>query len=196
MSFEPTAETLYNQTTYAFNFILSSSIWTISEYGFSLYNASGSIVGSTSASTNGGTLTVNYNVGNNTRMDAKGYYIVNGTTKYYSDSWNVMSSSDTQYSVSFLAQRISTYIDSGFFGLQKGAGLNLFCFIIILITIGSLSWKFSINEPTLIAVMTTVMVWFFEIGLGLITGMGNIPLTVWVGIPTVILIFKEGLKLI
>ncbi len=105
-------------------------------------------------------------------------------------------SADTGYSISFFGQRVKTYIASGFFGLTTGFGLNLFCFIIIFITIGSLSWKYSINEPVLISLATLFMVWLFEWGLGLISISGNVTLTFWIGLITVALLIKEGLKLV
>jgi hypothetical protein len=80
-----------------------------------------------------------------------------------------MNSEDTDYSILFFGNRVKTYIASGFFGLTQGFGLNLFSFIIIFITIGTLSWKYSIDNPLIISGALLFMVWLFEFGLGLIT---------------------------
>jgi len=188
----PVNEYLANQTAYDFQFNITAGTYTITNFGFVLYNSTNDIVGSDSDTTSGGLASVNLNVQNNTRITMIAYWTSNNTNNTVSYTWIILNSADTDYSLLHFGTRLKTYIGSGMFGLTTGFGLNLFILIIILITTGIASYKYGISSPRLISWIALILVAIFELGLGLIQmGSGKIPLTAWAGLVVLAIEIKE-----
>jgi len=189
----PDNEFLYNNTDYNFQFNINHGTYTITNFGFTLYNSTGVAVASDSDTTNGGSTSVNYNVGNSTKITIVAFWTSNNTNNTVSYSWIVIETGDTDYSLLHFSEDLKTYIASGMFGLTTGFALNLICFVIILITTGVLSYKYSINNPFIISVIAAVLVAVLELGLGLIQmGEGKIPLTLWAALVVIGVGIKEA----
>jgi hypothetical protein len=58
---------------YTFAFNLSSSLWGVSSFGFSLVNQDGTVVGSDTSSTTGSAASIVYNTVNDTRLNMNYY---------------------------------------------------------------------------------------------------------------------------
>jgi hypothetical protein len=193
-SITPNQTILENNTQYSFGFSIKKGNFNIDLFGFSLYNSSNGFIGNYSSTSNGGSVSQNYNVGNDSVITMIAYWVSNGTTNYRSKVWAIENTDGSGYSILFLINRLKTYISSGMFGLKTGFGLNMVCFFIILITTGIVSYKYGFNNSIGVALMATIMTAILEIGFGLIDMGNNLPLTVWAVLITVGIIIREGLK--
>jgi hypothetical protein len=190
----PSDEYLLNDTNYPANFTVTAGTYTIDEFGFHIYDEDGNILSEdTVTDVNGGTILGSIATESHTTITLVGYWISNGTTNTVNRIWSVLNNSETDYSIAFLGTRFKTYITSGIFGLKTGFGLNLLCFIIVLVATGLVSYKFGLDNPTLVATIAVLLFGFFEFGLGLIDMGGGIPLTIWATLVLVGLFIKEGL---
>ena len=165
----PSNNTLFNDTAYDFDLILDSDYWTVSEFGFVLTNSSGSSVASASTSSNGGTATVNYNIGNTTDYIGMNYYwVINGNYTNGSTSWYVLSSSGTDWSIRNFFTDFNNYTsDEGLFGMGN-FGKTILVFLIIFMFVGIMSYKFGLVSPAGIAALIFGLVAFFDVGVNLI----------------------------
>lgn len=191
-------QVLNNNTLYNFNYTISSSLWTISEFGFTLTNSSGFIFNTTSLSANGGTLNVGLNVGNNSYLTMNYYYIINSTYTNASTIWKIWNSYGSGHSINSFFSDLSLYISSGsgLFGIDNFA-LNIIIFLIILLTTGILSYQYGISSPASIMGVIFGLVFFFDVVLGLVSS----PIAAIPHLPTflvafifIILIIREGMK--
>lgn len=190
----PQNQSLFNDTTYDFDFILTSNYWEVTEFGFVLLNSTGNVTASNSVSANGGTATVNYNVGNSTDIINMNYYwVINNTYINSSKVWYVYSSSGTDWSILNFINDITTYITGGLFGLGD-FGKSIIIFLIIFVFVGVMSFKFGLVSPAGISGLTFALVLMFDVGFGLIpnpvNAVPNFP-TIFVGIIMASLIFRE-----
>ena len=179
----PSATYLDNDTTYSFNFTISSTYWSLDSYGFTLTLTNGSVLGSISDTTStGGTINLNVNTLNDTSIRMDFYYVVNGSYQNMSKNWIIYSTEDNGFSIWFMINRFKTYMNSGdgIFGLKTNSfSLNLFIYVLILAIVGIMSYKFSVSSPATVLGMLFGLVALFDVVLGLLY---NPPLAEAVGV--------------
>jgi len=188
----PNNQTLYNNTAYDFKLILTSEYWDIDEFGFVLTNSTGATVGSKSATTNGGTVTLNYNVGNNSAIYMNYYWVSNSNYTNGTVYWYVMNSAGTDWSLKYFFDDLSNYTGQSMFGLDD-FGLKLILFIFIFVFTGIMSYKFGLVSPAAISALTFSLVLFLDVGLNLIPnpiGVTHFP-TILIGAIMISMIFRE-----
>lgn len=193
-SIGPDTTELYNDTTYQFNFTLNPGIYTIDSFRFDLQNSTGGVIASASSVSNGGTITSNFNIGNDSQITMRASYTINGTTNTIVKVWTITNTEGSGYGLLNFGNRLRTYIGSGLFGLKTGFALNLICFIIVVLTTGIISYKYGFDNPIIIGVIAVSLIAFLELGLGLIETGFYIPLTAWGIIGLVLLLFREGFR--
>jgi len=178
----PKNNTLYNNTNYDFIFTLSSSYWTVSEFGFVMTNSTGSVLVTSSASTNGGTLTETVSTGNHSKIYMDYYYVVNSTYQNFTRTWTIFTTGYTDWSILIFFTDLVTYIDSGLFGLDN-FGVALLCFILIFVFTGIMSYKYGFRSPAAIMALVFTLVLFLDIGIGVLPDvMGKHLITVITGL--------------
>ena len=173
--------TLLNDTAYDFQMVLTSSYWTVTEFGFNIYNSSGSTVGNHNLSSNGGTATLNYNVGHSTDYISMNYYYkidatgCNLTTSTH--AWAVVSAGGTEYSIKNFFDDFNDYSDDeGLFGLDD-FGRGILVFLIVFVFVGVMSYSFGLVTPAGIASLLMGLVFFFDVGVDLIPAIGFGPIS-------------------
>ena len=167
---------LINNTIYNFNYTLFSSFWEVTEFGFDLLLENRTILVSTSASTSGGFVNVDFNVSNHSRIFMNYYYIINSTrTNFTTHTWHIIDQTYTAWSVKVFFTDLNLYLDSGIFGLDN-FGRYLITFLILFLTIGIFSFKFGVNSPLILSAMTFAIIFFFDVVVGLVpTPINAIP---------------------
>lgn len=164
----PADSPLINETIYIFNFTLSSSYWSLDEFGFVLRNGSGSLIGSNSSTLGtGGTVSLQRTTGANTSISMDYYWIVNGTYTNATRVWLVVEGFDDGWSLKNFFDDLKNYTDEEIFGLNEFSR-TLIIFVIIFIIIGTLSYTTGVYSPAAILVELTFLVAFFDFGLELI----------------------------
>jgi len=191
----PSNYSLVNDTSYDFDFILNSSIWVVEEFGFVLFNENGTSLGSVSSSANGGTVTLNRNVGTNDTITLNGYWVINSTYSNFTKSWKVISTGLVSYSILNFFQNFSIHLNSKIFGLDN-FGLAIITFLFIFVFTGIMSKQYGLQSPAAIGALIFSLVLFLDVGVGLITNLNPVGAvahfpTVFVGIIALGLIFKE-----
>lgn len=166
-SVAPIISSLNNNTFYVFNFSLSSSYWTVTNFGFEVVNASGFSLGSNSSASNGGIVSINLSTGNNTFLKLNYFYTINNTDSNGTRNYLVISLEDSGYSISNLGTDLRAFATQGIFGLDN-FGLTLMTFFAIFIITGVTSYKFGINSEAAIGALAFTLVLFFDVGMGLI----------------------------
>lgn len=199
----PSSTYLDNNTDYSFNFTISSTYWSLDSYGFTLTLNNGSVLGSTSDTTDtGGTINLNVNTMNATSIRMDFYYVVNGSYQNMSRNWIIYNTESNEFSIWFLINRFKTYMNSsdGIFGLKSNSfGLNLFIYVLILVIVGIMSYSFSVSSPSAVLGMLFGLVALFDVVLGLLynpplataVGVNNFP-TILMGIILFGVIIKEA----
>lgn len=189
----PADLTLTNGTSYTFNLSLTSTFWDLDSWGFNLFNASGSIIGSAnSTSGTGGVVSTSVNTGNHTRVIMRGYYYTNSTYSNFSREWAVYEIDGTGWSLQTLVTDLRAYIDSGFFGINPFS-LGLIVFVIIFVSGGILSAKFGISSPATIIGVVAALVMVFDAGLGLFPTARYLPTLIMV-IVAIGFMLREGAR--
>lgn len=194
----PTNLTLFNDTSYDFDFVITSNYWEISEFGYNLTNSTGQSLSNQSATTNGGTVTDNIDTGDNTEIIMSYYWVINSTQINGTRTWYVINSELTDWSLKNAFDNLSTYITAGLFG-SNSFTLALFVFAFIFIVTGVFSWKFGITSPAALSALVFMQVLFFDVGLGLMDSFAregavvSFP-TIFIGIIMVSLLIREGLR--
>ncbi len=197
----PTNTSLTNDTTYTFGFTLTSAFWDLEEYGFNLRLANGTIITGDTTSTSGTALTKSYNTNNQTKVYLDYFWKVNSTYTNGTKLWIVYNTENTQWSISTFFTDLTLYLDSGFFGIDD-FGRYLIIFIIIFFTVGIMSFKFGFTSPMTISVMTFLIVFFFDVVVGIIPQLSlfsgtQVPylLTFLTGLIAVMAILREATRL-
>lgn len=193
----PTNATLLNGTTYDFDFILGSSYWEVTEFGFVLTNSSGDYIGGANDTTNGGTVTASVSTGsiNNSLVSMNYYWIINSTYTNGTRYWAVLSSSGDSWSLKVFFTDLKTFLTAGVFGLDN-FGMAIILFLLIFVSTGVMSYKFGITSPAAISTFIFFMVLFLDVGLGMMEtlnpfgAISHFP-TIFVGIIMVSLLFRE-----
>jgi len=175
ISTAPIISNLVNDTTYNFNYTLTSTFWTVSLYGFTITNSSSYILNSVSDTSNGGTVSLNLNTGTNNSLFMNYYYVINGTYNNFTRAFYVENLGDTSWSLKYLFTDLSLYLTSGLFGLDN-FGLAIIIFLTIFIITGVMSFKYGFTSPAAIMGLIFGLVLLFDVGLGLIPNpVGAVP---------------------
>lgn len=186
----PTNSTLLNNTDYNFSFSLTTEIWEIDEFGFILTNSTDEI-DSTSSYENGGILELTKNTGNNSQIIMNYYYRINDTYINGSKTWPVYTNANSEWSLLTFFTDFKRYMTSGMFGLDN-FGLTIIVFLIILMSVGIMSYKFGLTSPAAISVLLFGIVFFLDISVGLIPNIGRVHfVTLFVGIITIGVVVRE-----
>lgn len=160
---------LVNDTTYSFNFTISSTYWNLDSYGINLTNSSNIIFATDSDTTStGGTVNVDVDTGSNKTFILEFYYIANGTLITMTKSYTIIDDSYSSWSIKNLLDDFGTYVSSGLFGLTVN-GVGILAFLIIFTISGFLTYKFGLISPAAIMGFIFGLVLLFDVGLGLLT---------------------------
>ncbi len=196
----PTDASLINDTTYTFGFTLTSTFWDLEEYGFNLRLENGTIITGDTTSTSGTALTKSYDTNNQTKIHLDYFWLVNSTYTNGTRLWIVYNTEDTQWSISTFFTDLKIYLDSGFFGIDD-FGRYLIIFVIIFFTVGIMSFKFGFTSPMTISVMTFLIVFFFDVVVGIIPSLSlfsgtEVPylLTFLTGLIATIAVLREATR--
>lgn len=165
MSFEPTKSYVNNQTVNSFNFTISSSFWTIDEYGFNLTNGT-DLFSSTSAATNGGTLNINLDSGNNKTIVLTAFYTIDQNKTIIGKSWTVFITGDTSFSILHFFTDLKTYTSAGIFGIDD-FGIAIITFLTVFLFTGVLTFKFGLRSPETLLGLIFALVMFLDVGVGI-----------------------------
>jgi len=183
--------TLSNDTDVQFSFTLSSSFWTVTSYGFVLYNSSGATLGTASQSANGGTVSTTINTNSLDKINMNFFWEINGNITNGTSEWTIFDSTGRGFGLNNFFNRLKTYLEDGIFGLTP-FGLSLIVFLIIFTIAGIMSFKFGVADKRIIAGVTFGLVLLFDIGLNLIPRQGLA--TVMVGILNLAAWYNEGIR--
>jgi len=189
----PLEDFLENDTEYTFGFNLTSSYSDVTEYGFNLRLANGTIITGDSTSVMGTQLTKVYDVNNQSTIYLDYYWIVNGEYVNSSRYWAVQNTEYASYSIMSFFTDFDSYMASGIYGLDN-FGRNLIVFLILVITIGIFSYKYGIVNPIGLTSLMFSIVFFFDVVVGLIPtlrGIENLP-TFIMGLILVLTILSEA----
>lgn len=196
----PTNSTLFNDTIYNFSSKLTSGYWEIDKFGFTIKNGTGFTYYTTSATTNGGYLSTLLNTFDNQSLQMEFYYLTNGTYTNYTYNWMVWSSDGTDWSIKHFGDDLKAYLATGMFGMSLGSfGLGIIMFLIILVSVGIMSYKFGFNSaPTIMGALFAV-VFLLDVGLGLLDSLNPINAiphfpTIFVAIIVIGMIIRENLR--
>lgn len=160
ISTTPSGDELNNDTLYEFNFTVDSLYFDITNFGFVLTNGTTEF-GSASASTNGGTVSVLLNTGQNKTISMNYYYTINGTLLNGSRSWYISNDFGKQYSLTTFFSDLKLYANAGMLGLNP-TSLGIIIFMIIFISAGVLCYKFGFTSPLAIMIFIFALVGFFD----------------------------------
>jgi len=185
---------LVNDTVYNFNMTIATSFWDLDSFGFILKLPNGTTIGSTSSTdSSGGIVNLDINTSNYTRIIMTYYWTINGTNSTRIAYWNIRNSDYSGFSILTFFTDLKSYLDSGLFGIDS-FGRVLFVFLVLLISTRILSYKYGVNNPTIIIAIMFCIVMFFDWGIGLIPNpVGRIPNfpTFIAGIVLITTILKE-----
>jgi hypothetical protein len=148
-SIQPIDNFLNQNSTYLFSYTISSTVNSLSQYGFTLYDSNNNTIDTeVSYSAIGGTVSYNYNILNNTLITMNYYYIVNGTTITGSRYW--LTSSSSSFGIFNFFTDLSRYINLNMGGIlsdDNGAfGKALISAIILIFVTGGLTIRYGINN--------------------------------------------------
>ena len=198
---KPQDSFLVNDTSYNFNYTVSSTYWNLEEFGFTLFYSNGTEIGTeTSTASSGGILDIDANTLNSSYIIINYYYLINETYTNATRIWYIQNSEGTEYSIWNFFQRFTTYTNAGLFGFDD-FGKALISFLILVLVAGGLSFRYGINSEVAIMGIIFGLVLVLDVGLGLIpnpqlatqAGIENI-ITVITGILLFGILVKEELR--
>lgn len=190
----PQNSSLVNDTTYSFEFNVTSSYWDLESFGFNLRLANGTIVGTDSSTVAGTPATVSYNVNNQSIIYMDYYWVVDGNYTNATKYWPILNTANTGWSINYFISDLKSYMSAGFFGIDN-FGKTFIVFIIIFVSIGIMSYKYGINSPLVVVTIMFGIVFFFDVTVNLIPtirGIPNLP-TYIMGLLVVVMVMKEGM---
>jgi len=170
-------------------------------FGFNLKYKNGTTIGSTSATTNGGVVSLNGNVSNSSIITMNAYYTINGTNYTTIKTWRI-NFGDSSYSINNFFKRFNTYLDADLLGVKGDAGNSdfgkaLISFFILVLTVGTLSFRYGIASEGAIMGIIFGIVLFLDVGIGLIPssimGMDHL-ITVITGLIVLGIVIKEEVR--
>jgi hypothetical protein len=167
----PNQDFLTENEVYNFNYTVSSSYWNLTSIQFTLTYENGTLIGSNSLSTSsGGTISLNnINISNSSIIMDYLYTIDDDDSTQISGArvWIVQTIIGTEFGIWRLAQDFNTYVTAGLFGFDD-FGKTLISFIIMILTVGGMSRRYGIASEGAIMGMLFGIVFFLDVGLGLI----------------------------
>ena len=166
-------KSLFNDTVYNFNYTVGSSIFTIDQFGFTLFNEDNDVLGSASSLSNGGFIGLNLNTVDNETIVMEYWYIINGTQLNSTRYWNVQNSLGTNYSIKNLFIDLSAYMASGMFGLGD-FGFKVIVFFSIFLFVGVVSFKYGFTGQKILSLFIFSVVYWVDFGLNLIPNVAGI----------------------
>jgi hypothetical protein len=165
---QPTLSFLFNDTTYNFNYTISSTYWNLDEFGYTLIYSNGTTIDTqSSTASSGGVLNTNANTLNSSWIRMDYYYLINETYTNATRIWYIQNTEGTEYSISNFFERLIIYIDAGMFGFDN-FGKALISFLILVLVAGGLSFRYGINSEVAIMGIIFGLVLVLDVGLGLI----------------------------
>lgn len=172
----PTADTyFYNGTVYNVNMTISSTYWSLDNFGYSVKLSNGTVLDTeTSSSDTGGTLSSLINTSNHSVIIMTYYYTVNGTTLTFTTQWAVLNSNWDDWSIKTFFTDFSAYLESGLFGLDD-FGVNLIVFLILFLSIGVASYKYGFTSPVAVTTMLFAIIYFFDVAVDILPEINAIP---------------------
>lgn len=188
----PINNSLTNNTVYTFGFNLTSSYWDVSEYGFNLRLANGTVITGSSTGTEGTQLTKLFNSTNQSIVYLDYYWVINGTYTNGTKYWVIINSENTGWSIKNFFVDLLAYLDSGIFGLDD-FGLNVIVFLVLFISVGMTSYKYGLSSPLGVTTLLFAITFFLDAVLGLIPAIRGTEhlLTYITALALVISIFRE-----
>ena len=190
----PQLSFLENDTTYDFEFNVTSSFWDLTDFGFSLRLKNGSIVTTETSAVSGTPATFLYDVNNQSIIYMDAFWnINNGNYTNVTKFWVVTNIEDTQWSIARFFTDLNIYISSGLFGLDD-FGRYLIAFMVIFLAVGIVSFKYGLTSPLSVTTLIFTITFFFDVVVGLIPEIRGIPnvLTYISGLILVLAIFREA----
>ena len=163
----PAGDYLEQNTNHTFNFTLSSTFFTVDQFGITLRFANGTEVGTNTSTSNGGTLSLFTNVSNDSKIFLDFNYLINETFSNGTRTWIIQDLAGSEFSILRFFTDLSLYIDAGLFGLDD-FGKAFLSFIILLTTVGILSARYGIASEAAMMGIIFGIVLFLDVGIGLI----------------------------
>lgn len=153
---------LTNNTNYNFSFELDSGYWNLTNWGFSLSNATDQIQSTTNNTIGGGTLRIELNTGNHTEINMDYWWNIDGNYTNLTRTWDVENTYVGSLSIKNFFNDFASYAAVGF-----NAGYNNFTaiivsIIILVLAVGGLSFAFGIYSPLGIMSLTFAIVFLLE----------------------------------
>lgn len=204
-SIEPSGSFITQSTNYNFNYTITSNYWNLDSFGFSLLYPNGTIIGTEGSTANtGGTVSLDYNVTNESRLVMQYYYEINGTFVNGTRYWITYSAND--FSLWRLFSDMSTAINSNnIFGVLSNDGgyfaKALISVIILIVGAGLLSRRYGlISEPAIMGIIFGIALLLNT--LGFLPSISDFPvaghtldigtlITIITAVMTMAFIFKE-----
>jgi len=191
---QPAEATVKNATVTQFNLTISSSYWTLEEYGFILKNSTDTLGSGSGTTETGGTVNVEINTTSSAVITMEYYHVVNGTYCNGTRQWLVYSEAGTEWSLLQWFTDLSTYLDSGMFGLDN-FGLVVISFVFIFCFAGLISYRFGTSSPAIIMTVIFGLVYLFEVVFGILTLWEGVPIgTIVTFLLSIAMIFREVSK--
>jgi len=188
----PKKKELTNDTSYNFIFNVTSSYWELTNFGFNLRLANGTIVGTGISAVEGTGASSTYDVNNQSIIYIDYYWNVGGNYTNSSTYWVITNSLNTGWSIKTFFVDSTLYLDSGIFGLDN-FGRYLISFLVLFLIVGFMGYKFGATSPVFITVLTFSVVFFLDVITGLIPAVRGIEhlVTYLAGLIMVVVIIGE-----
>ena len=172
---QPRLNSLQNGTTYNFNFTLNSSYWSVTKYGFTMLNGSGQVLGYNESTSFSSPPTLNLFTGENASIRMEYFWLVTGNYTNGTRTWGVFAENDKGFGLNRFFTDFLNYSNAGMFGLNDFSR-TLIIFLVIFITIGTITMLSGLYSPGAILVQLFGLVYFFDVVLGMIINpVGAIP---------------------
>jgi len=168
----PSGNNLTNSTAYDFKYTLTSGTETVTEFGFVLYNSTDDSLDSGSAATNGGTVTVNLNTGNNTLIYMEYYFVIDGNYTNSTRVWYVQRDTLSGSGIEGFVTHLRIYLADGIFGMTA-FGMGLMIFVLIFGIVGVANMKFGLTNSLGMSILVFLLVLFFD-SLGFLEGVNPV----------------------
>jgi len=169
----PTNTVLTNNTIYTFYFNITSSVNTLSSYGFTLAFSNGTSLTTVTGTTGtGSNLTLNVNVSNSTNMTMTYYWVINSSTSTGYWRWRVGNVYQGEFSLMHFFDDLKAFGKSGFNDFTL-AILGLF---FILIITGLVSYFGNLSSPFAIALTACIATAIFDYGAGFFPQINGFPI--------------------
>lgn len=189
ITFYPNGTELANDTVYDFGANIVSSDITLTSWGFYVRNASEYIINQSSASGNGGLLTIESNTGQSPEVYLDVYVVYDGDTSTCARQiYYISNDVGKEYSINRFITDLRRYLDNGsIFGLTN-FGLRIIIFVAMFVTLGILVTYFGTENSAIIilgyGIFSFVAYYVFgaavmPIGVPVLLILGSISYMIW-----------------